>query len=324
MEILFLGTSSGTPTKRRNVSAVAVKKANCKRWYLIDCGEGTQQQLLRTKLTLNNLQAIFITHVHGDHCYGLPGLLASAGMSGRVAPLTIVAPAGIQEFVEVTQRVSQLQLPYQVEFVRVENSSTELFRDHDFTVESVALSHRVPSFAYGFSEAWMPRKLNIAKLHEGGIEAGPDWGRIHKGENIVLADGRVINAADYLLETRLPRKIIVAGDNDTPELLSDCVKAANVLVHEATYTQGVAEKVGLEHQHSSAKAVAQFAESVMLDNLVLTHFSPRYQDIAEHSPSITDIENEARIAYRGNLFLANDFETFKLDRDGRLSKVSDA
>jgi len=112
MEITLLGTSSGTPTKTRNVSGTAIRKANSKSWYLVDCGEGTQHQILRTNLSLNHLQTIFITHIHGDHCYGLPGLLASAALSGRTVPLTIVGPRAINDFFTAIQKTTQLRLSY--------------------------------------------------------------------------------------------------------------------------------------------------------------------------------------------------------------------
>ena len=117
---MFLGTSSGTPTKQRNVSAIAIKKANAKSWHLIDCGEGTQHQILHTHLSLNTLSSISITHIHGDHCYGLPGLLASAAMAGRTDPLLIIAPQGIQRFIETTCQLTELQLPYKINFLAVE------------------------------------------------------------------------------------------------------------------------------------------------------------------------------------------------------------
>src|SRR5690606_26719888 len=111
MNLIFLGTSAGMPTKFRNVTALAVQEDTGRAWYLVDCGEATQHQILRTKLSLNRLAAIFITHVHGDHCYGLPGLLASTGMSGRTEPLVIVAPAGIEDWINSTLQLTSLHLP---------------------------------------------------------------------------------------------------------------------------------------------------------------------------------------------------------------------
>jgi ribonuclease Z len=322
MEFIFLGTSSGTPTKTRNVSGIAVKMANSKSWYLVDCGEGTQHQILRTKLSLNTLKVIFITHVHGDHCYGLPGLLASATMQGRTAPLIIIGPSAIQELLETIQQITQMRLSYEINFINVENVS-ELIDVKQFDIEVVTLSHRVASFAYSFIEKNLKPKLNIDKLKQDGIKAGPVWGDIQKGKDVLLSNGNQLKAKDYLIETTNRRKIIVSGDNDNPSLLTESAKQANVLIHEATYTEYVAEKVGKLPQHSSAKTVAKFATETSIPNLVLTHFSPRYQDMNQHDNSITEIEREARNFYEGNLFLANDFDLFHLNMDGTLDKVKD-
>jgi len=322
MEIVFLGTSSGTPTRTRNVSAIAVRRDNSKFWSLVDCGEGTQQQILRTNLALNSLQAIFITHVHGDHCYGLPGLLASASMAGRTDPLWIIGPPEIKVFLDAVQLNTQLRLPYSLRFICTEDVADSFtHQDIDFDVETVALSHRVPSFAYVFSEKNIQPKLDVEKLQQAGIIQGPLWGRIQQGEDSTLPDGRLIQAKNFLQSSRSPRKIIIAGDNDTPGLLAECAKTAQVLVHESTYTHEVAIKVGSEPQHSSAKIVAQFADECAIENLVLTHFSPRYQDNVAYSPSIADIEAEAKNFYHGNLFLAKDFDIFHLDKMGCLDEI---
>ncbi len=319
MEILFLGTSSGTPTKQRNVSGLAIRKANSKAWCLVDCGEGTQHQLLETKLTLKNLQAIFITHIHGDHCYGLPGLLASAAMQGRNEPLWLIGPKKIQQYIEAVMTTTDLWLGFDIKFVDVEEQSDPI-QIAEFEVEVVRLSHRVPSFAYSFTDSSDPRKLNLDKLKSDGIPAGPIWGKIQCGETVILDDGRTIQAEDYLLPPDTPRRIIISGDNDTPELLAQVAENASVLVHEATYIQEHLDKVGAGPQHSSAKLVAEFAEAHRLPNLVLTHFSPRYVVEGDPGHSLTDIEQEAKAIYSGNLFLANDLECYELKKDGVLIK----
>jgi ribonuclease Z len=318
MEIQFLGTSSGTPTKSRNVTGIAVRRVASKSWCLIDCGEGTQHQILRTPLSINNLAAIFVTHVHGDHCYGLPGLLASATMSSRSEPLRIIAPAPIQRMMAAIIEASDLRLSYQLEFIDVAMLDGVVEVD-GFSVTRTPLSHRVPSFAYAFTESSVERKLDAEKLKAHGIPAGPLWKRLQSGEQVILEDGRNINGADYLLPGRRARKIVIGGDNDTPALLRDACLDADLLVHEATYTFDVAEKVGPTPQHSSAKIVAEFAEEAGLRNLILTHFSSRYQDDVSRSPSIADIRTEAERHYRGKLFLAKDFDVAQLNRDGEVA-----
>ncbi|QUM80048.1 ribonuclease Z [Moritella sp. 5] len=321
MEIVFLGTSAGTPTKTRNVSGLAIHRVNSKQWCLVDCGEGTQHQLLHTKLSLTQLQAIFITHIHGDHCYGLPGLLASAAMQGRTDPLWIVGPSEIKTFIELMQTAVHLNLNYELKYKCIDEPNNTL--DDlaiEFDVETTELSHRLPSCAYSFSENRLSNKLDVKKLEQDKVTRGKLWGDLQQGLDVQLDDGRIICAQDYLLPIQEPRKIIISGDNDDPSLLTQAAKTANVLVHEATYTQDIAIKVGKGPQHSYAKLVAQFASDMELDNLVLTHFSPRYQDAINSSPSIFDIENEARTVYNKKLFLAKDLDRYTLNNQGVLTK----
>ncbi|SDN43298.1 ribonuclease Z [Vreelandella arcis] len=318
MNLLFLGTSAGVPTKQRNVAGVALRESKGKGWYLIDCGEGSQHQVLHTKLSLNSLKAILITHVHGDHCYGLPGLLASAAMNGRTEPLTIVAPAGIKAWLDATFETTQLSLSFDVEFVcSDELPSVEFER---IAVTTFRLSHRAPSYAYGFTERKVESALDVDKLAQKGIPRGPLWGQLKQGADIEFA-GERFKSRDFLISKHKPRKVVIAGDNDQPDLLSEACVGAQVLVHEATYTEAMAEKAG-DVGHSYAKQVAAFAEAVALPNLVLTHFSPRYQLNPHVSPSIEDIRKEAQCVYSGSLYLARDFLELTLDKSGHFSEVA--
>lgn len=317
MELFFLGTSAGAPTRSRNVSACAFRPRSQKGWYLVDCGEGTQHRLLASPLSLLTLECICLTHVHGDHIFGLPGLLSSAQMAGRTAPLTLLAPAGVREFVETALRCSAGYLAYPLDWIEIGPDSPANVRQ-GLTISTIPLSHRVPSFAYRFTEAAHPRKLDRQKLEAAGIPAGPHLGRLRQGAQLTLPDGRAINGAEFLLPARLQRSVIIAGDNDTPALLRDAARDAQVLVHESTYTQERAEKVGPGPQHSSAAGIAGFAESVGLPNLVLTHFSARYAEQAALSGSIQEIRNEAAASYHGRLFLARDLAAYTLDAEGIL------
>jgi ribonuclease Z len=317
MELQFLGTSSGTPTKTRNVAGVALRTAGG--WLLVDCGEGTQHRILHTHLSPHDLRAIFITHLHGDHCYGLPGLLASAGLLNRTAPLAIVGPAPLERYVRGVMETTALQLPYPVEFIDVADAGRENLLS-DLAVTASALSHRIPSYAYGFTEKSVERRLDGEKLAAAGVPRGPLWGALQAGSDVTLPDGRAVRSADVLQTPRRPRRIVIAGDNDTPGLLADAVRDADVLVHEATYTEAILEKVGPGPQHSSALRVARFAREAAIPNLVLTHFSPRYQD--SHGPlTLADVAAEARTEYAGNLFIARDLLRHALDKEGMLTKL---
>ena len=320
MELIFLGTSAGSPTKRRNVSACALRKFGAKRWYLIDCGEGTQQQILHTKLSLVHLEAIFITHVHGDHCYGLPGLLASAMMSGRTKALSIVAPQAIQRYLQVIFETTELQLSFEINFQCVENLDLFVEFKH-FKVQKIALSHRVDSVAYHFSETDIQLRLDVEKLKADKIATGPHWNLLQKGQDVEVA-GQLLKSTDYTFVAHAPRKVIISGDNDNPQLLAPFCEGLDLLIHEATYSQQMSDKIGPAPQHCSAKALAKFAQQQQLTKLIMTHFSPRYQYPPSKGLLITELEDEAKSYYSGQLHLANDFDHFRLTTNGQLQLIT--
>ncbi|RBW48565.1 ribonuclease Z [Marinobacter sp. F3R11] len=321
MEFTFLGTSAGTPTRSRNVSALALSLSGHKAWYLVDCGEGTQHQLLRTRYSVMQLRAIFITHIHGDHTFGLPGLLTSASMLGRTETLDIIAPALTWKFINTTLATSDSSLGYKLNFIDSE-APDFCWQDNHFGVTNVALSHRVPCRAYVFTERNIERQLLQDRLRQDGIEAGPCWGELQKGKDVTLENGHLLRSDDYTRITRKARRLIIAGDNDDPALLTDACNGTHLLIHEATYTQEVADRVGPWPQHSSAEQVARFAKQARLPNLILTHFSSRYQSAPGSTPSINQLAAEAMQHYQGQLFLARDFDTYRLDKSLSLNRLS--
>lgn len=314
MKFTFLGTSAGTPTKARNVTALALEYGEGRSWYLFDCGEATQHQLLHTRLSLVKLRAVFITHVHGDHTFGLPGLIASASMAGRTEPLAIIGPAPVKLFIETALASTDSNVNYELQFIDV--STTGFYWDDGAVrVSATALSHRVPCFGYLVEERRIEKSLLVDKLVADGVPPSKAWGQLHKGEDVTLEDGRHFYSKDYTQLKRRPRKVIIGGDNDKPELLHQVCSEAHLLIHEATYTQAVSDHVGPAPQHSSAEQVARFAQAVGLPNLILTHFSARYQFSHDTAPLIAEIAEEARKFYSGNLHLAKDFAEFELRKD---------
>ena len=316
MDLQFLGTSAGVPTKTRNVSGTAVIEASGSHWYLVDCGEGTQHRLLHTPLSLRDLRAVFITHVHGDHCFGLPGLLASAGMSGRSQPLEVILPAALHDWVRLALTASDTYLPFELRLSAVE--AMDDWRSDTVQVSSVQLSHRVPSVGFVFTELNPEPRLDVQRLDAEGIPRGPLWGELAKGLSVQHA-GQTLHGRDFLRASRPARRVIVCGDNDNPGLLAEVAKGADVLVHEATFTQPIVERTGVTFGHSTAAAVARFAEQVGVRNLLLTHFSARYQDDPRRSPCIDDVRAEALAHYHGHLTLAQDLQRYHMGRDGYLA-----
>ena len=358
LQLTFLGTSAGVPTKQRNVTALAIECLNphfvqaksndtelnytqhkkSRPWLLIDCGEGTQQQLLHTKLSLQQLVAICITHVHGDHCYGLPGLLASAAMSGRTEPLTIIAPKAISQLLDAVIITTELYLPYAIDFIAIEALLSEqkeatkaeiildLDKQHQLTIDITKLSHRVPSHAFGITQIINHRRLDTAKLKAENIAPSKLWGKLQQGEDVTTDQGQTLCSADYVHNEQLRTRVIVAGDNDTPECLTDAVQDTDLLVHEATYTAEVLAKIqsrmrsqnpdfdaDFDPMHSSAQRVGQFAQDAGLNHLILTHFSARYQSFDNPDSStanMSDIRIDAESTYHNNLWLAADFAQY--------------
>jgi ribonuclease Z len=331
MRFTFLGTSAGLPTRERNVTGLALAIDQQRDWYLIDCGEGTQNQLMHTRYSAAKLRAVFITHIHGDHCYGLPGLIASANMGGRTAPLTICAPAGIAEYIDAVRRFTDLQrLNYPLQFVR-SDAPDFCYSDGDISVDSIALSHRVPSYAFRFTERVHEFFLDPERLHALQIPRGPLWGELQRGHTVQLDDGRSITPQQACLPQRAPRRVVVGGDNDKPELLDAALQDSDVLIHEATFTEDVLARIGPKYQHSTPAQVAKTAQRAGLPHLVLTHFSQRYRRHRElapptshtHIPShaLDDLFREARALYSGNLLMAEDLASYELTKEKMLLPV---
>ena len=310
-KLTFLGTSSGVPTRHRNVTGLAVQTSLSRDWWLVDCGEGTQQRLQHLPLTLNHLAGICITHVHGDHSYGLPGLLASAAMAGRTRPLVLIAPLAIKAWLEATMLHTELFLPYPLLHVDVAQKQL-VHQQEGLRIERHWLSHRAPSVGFRFAAESARWTVDSAALRARGVAPGPAWGKLKAGHDVTLDDGNVLAAADFRVNEVERAAIVVGGDNDTPALLTDACAGAQLLVHEATYTEAILQKVGPGPTHSSAQRVAQFATACALPNLILTHFSARY-DSAE---GMAQLETEARAHYAGVLHMAQDLTSYQLGADG--------
>ncbi|MDR0274472.1 MAG: ribonuclease Z [Burkholderiaceae bacterium] len=314
--LTFLGTSSGVPTRERNVSALAVQSVPGAEWLLVDCGEGTQHRLLHTRLALRDLAAVCITHAHGDHCYGLPGLLKSAGMAGRTAPLTLIAPLPVWQWLQATYALTAAALPYEVRHV---DADAWVWRSAAATlrIERHATLHRVPTHAFRIEATQTQVRLKTEALRAAGLPPGPAWRALHDGQDVPFASAPngLLRSADCT-ETHTQRAcIVIGGDNADPALLRAACAGAQLLVHEATFTQTALDEVGQQWMHSSARMTAAFAESAGVPNLILTHLSARHQQ----PEGVAALRAEAAAHYHGALWIANDFDMFTLDAQGMLT-----
>lgn len=313
MKLTFLGTSAGTPTRHRNVSGLAVQTVLDVDWFLVDCGEGTQHRLLQTPLSLHDLAAVCITHVHGDHCYGLPGLLASAGMGKRTKPLKLIAPLPVWQWLQATRALTDLHLPYEVEHVDVENQAL-VYEAPGIRIERHVLRHRVPSHAYRVQVQTRRARLKAEAVKATGLPPGPGWRALQMGEDVPF-NGTVLRSADFAEAQTNTAAAVLCGDNAEPALLHDACRGAQLLVHEATYTQEVLDKVGPGPMHSSARLVAEAAQAARVPNLVLTHFSARHQN----AQGMAALMAETQAHYGGHAFLARDLDVYELDSAGLVS-----
>ncbi len=314
MQVQILGSSSGTPTKNRNVSGYAVFRDDQKPWYLVDCGEATQHQVLKTKLSLYHLEAVFITHKHGDHCYGLPGLLASAGLSGRSQPLRIVAPVEVLEFVHAAMAMSEWSLPFSLTLCSIEQLTELSFSWVD--VQSCLLQHRVPSHGFKFTETQIPRKLDIELLQAQHIASGPHYNLLQQGEDVTY-NGKLLSANDYSYFSWQPRVIIICGDNEAPTCLDPVIAGVHLLVHEATFLAADLRKVGTHTGHSDVRRISAYAQEKAVPALLLSHFSARYAP----GEGMRRLVDEARAEYSGQLFLATDGMVIGIGKNAEALKV---
>lgn len=305
MELCFLGTGAGLPSKDRNVSCCVLNLVHERNAiWIFDCGEATQHQLLRSSLSLNKLEHIFISHLHGDHLFGLPGLLSSYASRGGLGPVTVYGPSGIKQFVEVTLQVSNTYIPYPLNIIEIDEGV--IFEDEQFVVSALPLQHRVPSYGFRVVEKDRAGNLDAARLTALGIPPGPIYQQLKQGHTVTLATGQTINGEQFLLPAKKGRVVAIFGDTEEP-ILNAMILAcqADVLVHEATMEKAAAASAK-EYGHSTTEQVATLAKEAEVKQLIITHISARYS--VEQGQMLLD---ECREIF-ANTLLATDFACFKV------------
>jgi len=277
MEITFLGTGAGVPSKERNVSALALSLLQEENHiWLFDCGEATQHQILHTFIKPRKINKIFITHLHGDHIFGLPGFLSSRSFQGGDEALTIYGPKGIKQFVETSIHISQSHLSYPIHYVEIEDGS--VIKEKHFTIYTKELDHGIPSFGYRIVEDNCPGELLADKLTAIGIPPGPIYGKLKQNDRVDTKEHGTLYRKDFIGPDKAGKIIVVMGDTRYHKEHSSFVKNADLLIHEATFDQ---EKADLAHRyfHSTAQQAALLAKTSNVKRLIITHISSRYQNI---------------------------------------------
>jgi ribonuclease Z len=286
MRLTFLGTAGSWPTRERSASAIAL--ALERELLLLDCGEGTQRQLFQSSASFMRVRRVFLTHFHGDHFLGLPGLIQSMCLNHREEPLDIYGPPDAAEMVGRALRLGYFTLKFPVEVHPLEpGSSVEL---PGYTVRTAAALHPVPALAYRIEEGPRRGRFDGALARSLGIH-GPDFGRLEAGES-VRVDGRLVRPEDVMGPPRPGRSIVYSGDTAPTEAVTKLAEKATLLVHEATAAQEI-EKEANDWGHSSARQAAECARHAGVGTLYLTHFSARYKELEP-------LEAEARIVFEGS------------------------
>lgn len=292
-------------------------------WILIDRGEATQHQILKTSLSLIDLKLICITHAHGDHCYGLLGLLSSMAVLKR----TIICPKDLQTFIEMAQTLTHAHHHFEIKYVHHENSTDyhlKISKQHYINIQGIILSHRISCMGFKITQHLQYVYLHGDKLLAKNIQPYAIWGKLQHGFDVTLNDGEILHADDYQELKNDELSIIVACDNDQPELLTPYLKNVQFIVHEATYTHDIYENIksrkdDFNPKHSCAKQIAEFAQQQQVPYLALTHFSGRYlpfADIYNPTPNMAHLKAEVQHFYTGKFWLAKDFLTLKISTNG--------
>lgn len=308
MKITFLGTSSGVPTRSRNVSSVAISLPQRAEVWMFDCGEGTQHQLLRSEIRSSQIRRIFVTHMHGDHIFGLMGLIASMGLAGKGQDIDIYGPQGLAEYLQSCAKYSYMHLNSRLRVHEVRPGI--VYEDDEFIVTCQLLKHRVPAHGYRITEKDRPGRFNLEKAIALGIPPGPIYGKLKQGETITLEDGRQINGKELCSEPEVGRKVAYCTDTVFCDAAVELARDADVLIHEATFAHQDAE-MAFDRLHSTSTMAAQVALLSGVKRLIMTHFSPRYAP--GNSLQLDDLKQEARAIFP-NTKLAYDFYTYEVPR----------
>ena len=276
MKLVFLGTSAAQPTENRGLSCICLEREG--EILMFDAGESAQISYLKSGLGWNKKMKIFVTHMHGDHCIGILGLLQTMTMQHRTETLEIYGPKGIDEFISANIKILNFGLSFPILISII--TEGKILETKFYSIYVCKASHSIPAFSYKFEEKDKPGRFNLEKARKLGIPEGHLWNKLQNGEEIEI-DGKVLRPDQVLGEKRPGKKIGISGDTMPTRELEKFFESCDYLVFDSTFLDEIKEKA-IETCHSTAKQAALLAKNANVKNLILTHFSARYKDERQH------------------------------------------
>lgn len=301
--LTILGFNSAIPTVKSSPTAQFLEMEE--RHFLIDCGEGTQVQLRKAKAKFSKINHIFISHLHGDHCFGLPGLIASFRLLGRDKPLHIYGPEGIKEMLETIFRITETFRGFELIYHELNKKTSEkIYEDQRLEVYTIPLDHRIYCNGYLFKEKQKERHLNMAEISKYPEIETCDYQNIKNGKDFELNDGYVLKNEKLTTPAEAPISYAFCSDTRYLEDIIPLIKDVDVLYHESTFLHDLKEMADYTG-HTTALEAAQIAKSANVKKLILGHFSNRYNDLSVFS-------DEAKAVF-SETYLPKALETIKLE-----------
>jgi ribonuclease Z len=275
MKLVFLGTSAAQPTAERGMTCICLVLD--REILMFDAGEGAQIAFQKAKLGWNKKIKIFVTHLHGDHCVGILGLLQTMSLQNRTESVDIYGPTGIEEFIAANLKILNFGLTFPVRITRIKEGL--IFDDSGYSVHVCEAEHSIPAYSYLFTEKDRPGKFYPDKAKLLGIPEGKLWHELQSDKEVTV-DGRLVRPSDVMGEKRQGIKIGISGDTRPTAKLAEFFKGCNYMTFDSTYSDTLRDKAK-DNYHSTAKEAAELAKKAGVSNLILTHFSARYEDVAE-------------------------------------------
>ena len=285
MKLVFLGTSAAQPTEKRGLSCICLEREG--EILMFDAGESAQISYMKSGLGWNKKMKIFVTHLHGDHCVGILGLLQTMSMQNRTESLEIFGPKGIDEFLAANIKILNFGLSFSI-LITIVNEGT-IYENNKFLIHATKANHSITAFSYLFEEKDKPGRFNVEKAKELGIPEGELWNKLQNGEDITNNE-KIIKPEQVLGKKRSGKKIGISGDTMPTKELEEFFRECDYLVFDSTFLDEEKQKAQ-DTCHSTAKQAAELGKNANVKNLILTHFSARYKDEIGHKTEAEQIHN---------------------------------